>query len=93
LITETLQKNIDRFVIGYTFGPNAPVLAGVMVQQAPKRGTQQDMLVDRFLVESSMPLSVLDAAKRYGRAIADPGEPNFGGAASTQAAGWNRGCA
>jgi hypothetical protein len=75
LITETLQKNIDRFVIEYTFGRNVPVMAGVTVQQTPRRGTQQDMFVDRFLVETGMPLSVSDAAKRYGRAIADPGEP------------------
>jgi hypothetical protein len=33
------------------------------------------MLVDRFLVEAGMPLSVKDAAKRYARAVADPGEP------------------
>jgi hypothetical protein len=75
LITETLQKNIDRFVIEYTFGAKVPVLAGVSIQQTPRRGTQQDMLVDRFLVEAGMPLSVKDAASRYGRATADPGEP------------------
>lgn len=73
LITETLRKNIDRFVIEYTFGPKA----GVTVQQTPRRGTQQDMLVDRFLMEAGMPLSVSDAAKRYGRATADPGEPTL----------------
>jgi hypothetical protein len=75
LITETLQKYIDRKVIEFTFGRDVPVLAGVTIQQTPKRGTQQDMLVDRFLVDAGMPLSVRDAAKRYGRAIADPGEP------------------
>jgi phage gp29-like protein len=75
LITETLQKNIDRRVIEYTFGPKVPILAGVTVQQTPRRGTQQDMLIDQFLIGAGMPLSVSDAAKRYGRAIADPGEP------------------
>lgn len=75
LITETLQKHIDRRVIEYTFGPKVPVLAGVTIQQTPRRGTQQDMLVDQFLIAAGMPLSVSDAAKRYGRAIADPGEP------------------
>lgn len=77
LITETLQKNIDRRVIEYTFGPKVPILAGVTVQQTPRRGTQQDMLVDQFLIGAGMPLSVTDAAKRYGRAIADPGEPTL----------------
>ena len=75
LITETLQKNIDRRVIEYTFGPKVPILAGVTVQQTPRRGTQQDMIIDQFLIGAGMPLSVTDAAKRYGRAIADPGEP------------------
>ena len=75
LITETLQKNIDRRVIEYTFGPKVPILAGVTVQQTPRRGTQQDMIIDQFLIGAGMPLSVSDAAKRYGRAIADPGEP------------------
>ena len=65
----------DRRVIEYTFGPNVPVLAGVTVQQTPRRGTQQDMIIDQFLIGAGMPLSVTDAAKRYGRAIADPGEP------------------
>ena len=31
LITETLQENIDRFVIEYAFGPKARVLAGVAI--------------------------------------------------------------
>src|SRR5205085_4519579 len=75
LITETLQKNIDRRVIEYTFGPKVPILAGVTVQQTPRRGTQQDMIIDQFLIGAGMPLSVTDAAKRYGRAVADPGEP------------------
>jgi phage gp29-like protein len=75
LISETLQKNIDPVVIEYTFGKGTPLLAGVMVQQTPKRGTQQDMIIDQFLVGAGMQLSVADAAKRYGRAIADPGEP------------------
>jgi phage gp29-like protein len=77
LITETLQKNIDRRVIEYTFGPKVPILAGVTVQQTPRRGTQQDMLVDQFLIGAGMPLAITDAAKRYGRAIADPGEPTL----------------
>ena len=33
------------------------------------------MIIDQFLIGAGMPLSVSDAAKRYGRAIADPGEP------------------
>lgn len=33
------------------------------------------MIIDQFLIGAGMPLSVTDAAKRYGRAIADPGEP------------------
>ena len=33
------------------------------------------MFVDQFLVGAGMPLSVKDAATRYGRALADPGEP------------------
>jgi hypothetical protein len=77
LITETLQKNIDRRVIEYTFGPKVPILAGVTVQQTPRRGTQQDMIVDQFLIGAGMPLAISDAAKRYGRAIADPGEPTL----------------
>jgi hypothetical protein len=77
LITETLQKNIDRRVIEYTFGPKVAILAGVTVQQTPRRGTQQDMIVDQFLIGAGMPLAISDAAKRYGRAIADPGEPTL----------------
>lgn len=75
LVTETLQKTLDRRVIEYTFGPMEPVLAGVTVQQTPRRGTQQDMIIDNFLIAAGMPLSISDAAKRYGRAIADHGEP------------------
>jgi hypothetical protein len=74
MITENLQKNLDARVIEYTFGPAEPVLAGVTVQQTPRRGTQQDMIIDNFLIAAGMSLSVNDAAKRYGRAIADPGE-------------------
>lgn len=75
MVTETLQKGIDRIIIEYTFGRGTPALAGVTVQQTPKRGTQQDMIIDQFLIGAGMKLSVSDAAKRYGRAIADPGEP------------------
>ena len=32
------------------------------------------MIIDQFLVNSGMRLSVTDAGKRYGRAIADEGE-------------------
>jgi hypothetical protein len=50
LVTETLQKYLDRYVIEYTFGPKVPVLAGVTIQQTPKRGTQQNKIIDEFLI-------------------------------------------
>jgi hypothetical protein len=33
------------------------------------------MIIDQFLISAGMQLAIGDAAKRYGRAIADPGEP------------------
>jgi len=74
MITETLNRFVDRQVITQLFGPDAPQLANIKVLIAPRKATDQDLQIDKFLIEHGAQLSVSDALARYGRAPADPEE-------------------
>jgi hypothetical protein len=75
LISETLNRNLDRWVIKYLFGANVEPLARVKVLVAGRESTSDDVQIDQFLLNHGAPLSVASVMERYGRAMARPGEP------------------
>jgi hypothetical protein len=75
LISETLNRNLDRWVIKYLFGADVEPLARVKVLVAGRESTADDVRIDEFLLNHGAPLSVASVMERYGRAMARPGEP------------------
>jgi phage gp29-like protein len=67
LIEETLATQVSRYVISWTFGPDAPVLAYLKFRQSAQKNVQQDLSVDKFLLEAGAPLDVESVLERYGR--------------------------
>lgn len=71
MIEETLAIQVSRYVINWTFGPDAPVLAYLKFKQAEQQNVAQDLAIDTFLVNNGAPLSIKDTLERYGRAVPD----------------------
>lgn len=66
-LSETLQEQVDRVVLEYTFGPDVEPLAYFSLRTPQKRSIELDLRVDEFLVKHGVRLSVADAMERYGR--------------------------
>jgi phage gp29-like protein len=75
MISETLNRQIDRWVIKYLFGADVEPLARVKVLVSGRECTADDARVDEFLLKHGAPLSVASVMERYGRALPRPGEP------------------
>ncbi len=67
MLSETLQEQVDRFVIRYHFGENAVPLAYIQIEPNARQDAKLDMDVDRHLMESGVSLSRNDMLRRYGR--------------------------
>lgn len=71
LVSETLNEQLDRRVIAWSFGEGVKPLAYVKIVVPRQRDAQRELEVDRFLIASGARLSVDDALERYDRTPAD----------------------
>ncbi|HEV8542362.1 MAG TPA: DUF935 family protein [Verrucomicrobiae bacterium] len=85
MLTETLNRYIDQWVIRYVFGEDVEPLARVQVLVTPREWTSSDLQIDEFLIRHGAPVSIQATLNRYGRALPKPGEKVFLGAAGTPA--------
>ena len=82
MLTETLNRYIDEWVIRHVFGEGVRPLAGVKVLVSPRECTTGDLQIDEFLLRHGAPLSLQDTLNRYGRSLPKPGETALVGAGS-----------
>jgi hypothetical protein len=86
MLTETLNRSVDKWVIRHVFGEGVKPLARVRVLVSPRECTGHDLQVDEFLLWHGAPLPVESTMNRYGRALPKPGEKIFsGGVTGTRA--------
>jgi phage gp29-like protein len=74
IIEETLATQVSRYVIAWTFGPDAPVLAYLKFRKQEKQSIEMDLAIDTFLLNAGAPLAVKTTLERYGRPVPTPGE-------------------
>lgn len=71
-ISETLNIQVDRFVIQQQFGTTPK--AYIKILTGKKQDVAQELLIDQFLLDSGAPLAVENALERYGREVPDAGD-------------------
>ena len=71
LVSETLNAQVDRYVIRYMTGDDIP-LAYVSIAPTERPNVDQDTKIDNHLISHGVPLSRNDALARYGRSLYDP---------------------
>lgn len=71
MISETLNAQVDRFVIRYVTGDDVP-LAYVSIAPSDRPNVDQDIKIDNHLAGLGVELSQNDALARYGRSAYDP---------------------
>jgi hypothetical protein len=74
LISETLNMQVDKFVIEYTFGAGTKPLAYFKLKTTQKKNVDQEMKVDEFLLASGAPLGKQNTLERYNRPMPDTDE-------------------
>ncbi len=74
MLTETLNRYVDEWVIRHAFGADEKPLAHVKVLVAPRECTTSDLQVDEFLLRSGAALPIQETMHRYGRALPKAGE-------------------
>jgi hypothetical protein len=77
MLTETLNRYVDEWVIKYVFGDKVRPLAQVKVLVSPRECTAADLQVDEFLLRHGAPLGIEATMNRYGRALPKAGEKVF----------------
>ena len=77
MLTETLHRYVDEWVIRHVFGEGVRPLAGIKVLVSPRECTTGDLQIDEFLLRHGAPLSVQETMSRYGRALPKAGEKVF----------------
>ena len=77
MLTETLNRYVDEWVIRHVFGEGVRPLAGVKVLVSPRECTTADLQIDEFLIGHGAPLSIRETMTRYGRALPEAGEKVF----------------
>lgn len=78
LISETLNRTLDKYVIAYTYGPEAPVLAKFMLVPSKRQDITSDLAVDNFFVANKVEISKDDLRERYGRSEPKDGQDIVG---------------
>jgi hypothetical protein len=74
-LSETLNHKLDRLVLDYVFGPEAPALAYVRVTGPDRRNLTQEIAVDTFLRDSRFPIAHQSVSERYGRPLPEGADP------------------
>jgi phage gp29-like protein len=73
LISDTLHRTLDLWVVKYLFGEDVEPKAYLQIMVA-NESTEHDLAVDDFLISHGAKLSLADAMERYGRSPAMKGE-------------------
>jgi phage gp29-like protein len=84
LISETLNEQVDRYVIRYTTGDETP-MAYIQIKPRVKKNVDADLKIDEFLVRNGARLSIAGSLQRYGRQAADDDEEVLAAPAGAQA--------
>ena len=74
-LSESLHEQVDRYVIRYMTGDAEP-LAYIWIEPVSKPNIEAEIAVDNHLMSAGVKLSKRDMLQRYGRAAADPGDPD-----------------
>ncbi len=74
LLSETLNIQIDRRVIAFTFGAGVKPLARVRVKTREREDRSFDLQVLAALIPFGLPVSVADALNRFGYSAPVPGD-------------------
>lgn len=80
LISETLNRTLDRHVIDYVFGPDVPALVRFVLVPSKQQDIAAELNIDKFLLDNGVELSKSDLRGRYGRS-----EPAVGSELAGQA--------
>lgn len=67
MLSETLQEQVDKFVIEYTYGYGVTPLAYIQIEPNAKDDAKLDMEIDNHLMDAGVSLSKNDMLQRYGR--------------------------
>lgn len=78
LISETLNRQLDKFVINYTFGPDVPVLVKFNLVPSKRQDIAQELSVDKTLNDMGVEISKADIRDRFGRSEPKDGEELIG---------------
>lgn len=78
LISETLNRQLDKYVINYTFGPDVPVLVKFALVPSKRQDIAQELAVDKAFREMGVDISKADIRERYGRSEPKDGEELVG---------------
>lgn len=70
-VSDILNTRIDPQVIEYLFGEGVTPLAYVQITPPKRIDATKELLVDQFLLNNGVPLSVDDVRERYGRPAPD----------------------
>jgi phage gp29-like protein len=74
LLSETLNENVDRKVLAYTFGEGVEPAAYMRIVVPPKSDVTADIQVDEFLIKYGVKLAKKTTCERYGREEAEDDE-------------------
>ena len=78
LISETLNRQLDKFVINYMFGPDVPVLVKFALVPSKRQDIAQELAVDKEFNAMGIEISKSDIRERYGRSEPKDGEELVG---------------
>ena len=67
MLSETLQEQVDRFVIEWHFGKGTTPLAYIQIEPNAKNDSKLDMEIDNHLMDAGVSLSKNEMLERYGR--------------------------
>ena len=67
ILTESLNEQVDRWVIWYVYGEEP--LAWIKIKTGQRQDVKADIEVDRFLSEVGFPMGLKTVAQRYNRPI------------------------
>ncbi len=74
MISETLNEQVDKYVLQYVYGKDVEPLAYFKLKTSVRKDVKQDLEVDRFLLDSGVPQAVEELASRYERNLPEDGQ-------------------
>ncbi|MBI4024842.1 MAG: DUF935 family protein [Verrucomicrobia bacterium] len=74
LVAETLQQQVDRYVIEYAFGAGVKPLAYFQLVPPVNLDAQKEIVIDQGLANLGLPIAAKDLYARYGRRQPEAGD-------------------